>query len=237
MSYFLCIDTATSVCSVVLTQNDKVLSIKESTDEKAHASYLGVFIKKVLDDAAISVNQLDAIAVSKGPGSYTGLRIGVSTAKGLCYGADIPLISVKTLQIMAYGMCLNAIKSFTGDFIADSALYCPMIDARRMEVYTALFNFKNQMIKETSAMVVQKNSFDSLLQDVQVVFAGNGAEKCKTVLNHKNALFLDNFNHSALYMINIVQEAYRERKFEVLAYFEPYYLKDFIVTSPKRKII
>lgn len=237
MSYFLCIDTATAVCSVVLTQNDKVLSMKESTEEKAHASYLGIFIEQVLNEAAISVNQLDAVAVSKGPGSYTGLRIGVSTAKGLCYGADVPMISAETLQIMSNGMCREALKTFTIDFSADAALYCPMIDARRMEVYTALFDSNNQRINETMAMIVKENSFDSILQNAQVVFAGNGADKCRALLKHKNALFLDNFNHSALYMINIVQQAYHESKFENLAYFEPYYLKDFITTTPKRKVL
>lgn len=236
MSYFLCIDTATSVCSVVLTHDDSVLSIKESTEEKAHASRLGVFIKQVLDEAAISVTQLDAVAVSKGPGSYTGLRIGVSTAKGLCYRTDIPLIAVETLQIMSNGMCRDALETFTTDFYPDSALFCPMIDARRMEVYTALFDINNQRIKETTAMIVNENSFDSFLEKLQVVFAGDGAEKCRSLLRHQNTLFLDNFNHSALYMINIVQQAYHERNFENLAYFEPYYLKDFIVTSPKRKI-
>jgi tRNA threonylcarbamoyladenosine biosynthesis protein TsaB len=237
MSYFLCIDTATSVCSVVLAHNNKVLSIRESTDEKAHASNLGVFIKQVLDETGISVKQLDVVAVSKGPGSYTGLRIGVSTAKGLCYGAGIPLISVETLQIMAYGMCIHAINCIKNDFKAGSALYCPVIDARRMEVYTALYDFKNQMVKKTTATVVQESSFRSLLQKVQIVFAGDGANKYKKLLKHKNAMFLDEFSHSASYMVNIVQNAYRDRKFEVLAYFEPYYLKDFIATSPKRKII
>ena len=235
MSCFLCIDTATAVCSVVLIQNDKVLSIKESIEEKAHASYLGIFIEQVLKEAAISVNQIDAIAVSKGPGSYTGLRIGVSTAKGLCYGADLPLISVETLQIMSNGMCREALKNFGTDFSADSAIYCPMIDPRRMEVYTALFDFNNQRINETSAMIVRENSFDSVLLKAQVVFAGNGADKCRPLLKHKNALFLNNFKHSALYMKEIVQQAYRGGNFENLAYFEPYYLKDFVVTTPKRK--
>jgi tRNA threonylcarbamoyladenosine biosynthesis protein TsaB len=237
MSYFLCIDTATSVCSVVLAQNDKVLSMKESAEEKAHASYLGVFVEQVLNETSISANQLSAVAVSKGPGSYTGLRIGVSTAKGLCYGADIPLISVETLQIMANGMHRTAINNYTKDFLADSALFCPMIDARRMEVYTTLFDFRNLKVKETTAMIVQENSFDAYLQKVQVVFAGNGAEKCKPLLKHKNALFLDSFRHSALYMIDFVKQAFLEKDFENLAYFEPYYLKDFIVTSPKRKIM
>jgi len=236
MSYFLCIDTATAVCSVVLTQNDKVLSIKESSEEKEHASFLGIFIEQVLKEGAISANQLDAVAVSKGPGSYTGLRIGVSTAKGLCYGADVPLISVETLQIMSNGMCREALKNFNTDFSADSAIFCPMIDARRMEVYTALFDFNNQRINETSAMIVRKDSFNSIFQNAQVVFAGNGADKCRPLLKHKNALFLDNFNHSASYMIDIVQQAYHQSKFENLAYFEPYYLKDFIVTTPKKKI-
>ena len=237
MSHFLCIDTATSVCSVGLTQNDKVLSMRESTEEKAHASCLGVFIEQVLNEGAINVNQLDAVAVSKGPGSYTGLRIGVSTAKGLCYGADIPLISVETLQIMSNGMCREALETFNTGFFPDSALFCPMIDARRMEVYTALFDFNNQRINSTMAMIVKEDSFDSILQNAQVVFAGNGADKCRELLKHKNALFLDNFNHSALHMINIVQQAYHNSKFENLAYFEPYYLKDFIVTKPKRKIL
>jgi tRNA threonylcarbamoyladenosine biosynthesis protein TsaB len=237
MSLILCMDTATSVCSVALAKNSKVLSVRESTEEKAHASYLGVFIEQVLHDAAMNINQLDAVAVSKGPGSYTGLRIGVSTAKGICYGADIPLISVETLQIMAYGMCREVVNEFAHDFFADSALYCPMIDARRMEVYTALFDFKNKKVKATEAIVVQEHSFDSFLQESQIVFAGNGVEKCKSLLSSKNALYMDNFKHSALYMTDIVQKAYHDGKFEDLAYFEPYYLKEFIATSPKRKVM
>ncbi len=237
MSYFLCIDTATSVCSVVLAHNDKVLSRKESNDEKVHASNLVVFIKQVMDEAALSIGQLDAVAVSKGPGSFTGLRIGVSTAKGLCYGAGIPLISVETLQIMAYGMYMKALSGFAKKLIPDSALYCPMIDARRMEVYTAIYNHKNQIIKETTAMNVEEETFGSLLQQTQIVFAGNGSNKCKTKLQHKNAIFMNDFYHSALYMVDIVLDAYRKKKFEVLAYFEPYYLKDFIATVSKRKII
>ena len=236
MPFFICIDTATSVCSVVLTRDDKALTKKESTEDKAHASRLGVFIKQVMDEADLKIDQLDAIAVSKGPGSYTGLRIGVSTAKGLCYGAGIPLIAVETLQVMANGMCPVAMDTFTADYYPDSALFCPMIDARRMEVYTALFDINNRKIRETTAMIVKEDTFDSILKNRQVVFAGDGAEKCKSLLKHHNALFLDDYKHSASYMIDIAQKAYEKRSFENLAYFEPYYLKDFIATSPKRKL-
>jgi len=133
-------------------------------------------------------------------------------------------------------MCREALKVFASDFHPETALFCPMIDARRMEVYTALFDIDNQKIKETTAMIVKENSFDSFLKKAQVVFAGDGAEKCRTLLKHQNALFLDRFDHSASYMIDIVQQAYSNNNFEDLAYFEPYYLKDLIVTTPKRKI-
>jgi tRNA threonylcarbamoyladenosine biosynthesis protein TsaB len=235
MPFFICIDTATSVCSVILVKDDKVLSKKESTEDKAHASRLGVFIKQVMDEADLRIDQLDAIAVSKGPGSYTGLRIGVSTAKGLCYGAGIPLIAVETLQVMANGMLTEALETFTTGFNPDSALFCPMIDARRMEVYTALFDINNQKIRETNAIIVREDTFDSFFKNRQVVFAGDGADKCRSLLKHHNALFLEGFKHSASYMVNIAQKAYKKRSFENLAYFEPYYLKDFIATSPKRK--
>ncbi len=236
MSCFLCIDTATDICSVVLARNDKVLSIRESKEEKSHASNLGVFIKQVLDESEIEVDQLDAIAVSKGPGSYTGLRIGVSMVKGLCYRAGVPLIAIETLQIMANGMRRVVMETFAADFYPENALFCPMIDARRMEVYTALFNINNQKVKETTAMIVKENSFDSFLRNAKVVFAGNGAEKCRNILRHEHAFFLNNFNHSAIYMKDIVWQAFHDRNFENPAYFEPYYLKDFVVTTPKRKI-
>lgn len=228
MAKLLFLETATQVCSVALAEDGKLISIKESQSANSHSSLLTSFIQDVLETANIKLQDLDAIVVSKGPGSYTGLRIGVSSAKGLCYSLDIPLISVNTLQSIAAGM--------SADIKDNKAFYCPMIDARRMEVYTAIFDYQNKEIEATSAKIIDENSFGELLNKKVVYFAGDGAAKCKAILsNYPNAKFLNGFRISSKDMIKIAFEKYKAKQFEDVAYFEPYYLKDFIAGIPKVK--
>lgn len=220
------IETATKICSVAISDGKKLLAKKEEGDEYSHAEKLNGFIEDCLKNANLSIHQIDAIAVSKGPGSYTGLRIGVSTAKGLCYALNKPLISVDTLQAMALKM-----KSENTDF----DLYCPMVDARRMEVYTAFYNQRNEKVQEILAKIIDEQSFDKDLKTNRIVFFGDGAEKCKEVLANKtNAVFSDNGLPSAQFINEIASEKLENNQLEDVAYFEPYYLKDFIATTAKK---
>ena len=231
MSLILNIETATGVCSVALAKDGKLLGLKESDTKNNHASVLTLFMDEVIKTAGVTLSDLDAIAVSEGPGSYTGLRIGVAAAKGLCFALDRPLIAVNTLQAMSLGMVCSVSpeqKSY--------ALYCPMIDARRMEVYCAIFDDKGNKIRETRAEIIEENSFREFLSENKVVFAGDGALKCRNLIeNHPNAIFSDDFQASAKFMVTLSEKIFSRRKFENLAYFEPYYLKDFIAGKPRVK--
>jgi tRNA threonylcarbamoyladenosine biosynthesis protein TsaB len=221
----LCLETSTKSCSVALGQKGKLLALKESVDERySHAENLTLYIQDVCKQATIHLKDIDAIAVSKGPGSYTGLRIGVSTAKGLCYALNKPLIAINSLEAMACGQIsmLNT---------QDSRLFCPMIDARRMEVYCAVYDKQLNEIKKTSADIIDEKSFSNLLGDNKVCFFGDGAEKCKSKISHPNAIFLNDVNPSAQFMVSIAEKLFVEKKFEDVAYFEPFYLKDFVDTS------
>ncbi len=227
MPTILQLETATSVCAVALSIDGKTVALKEETAPNIHASKLTIFINEVMDNAGIKFSELDAIAVSKGPGSYTGLRIGVSTAKGICFAIDKPLIGINTLAMMAAG--------FLAENPSYRALVCPMIDARRMEVFTAVFDSNLNEVEATHAKIVDETSYLKLLNEREVVFIGNGAEKCSEIIKHKNARFVnDNFN-SATYMSNLANAAFNEQRFENVAYFEPFYLKDFVFTTPKKK--
>jgi tRNA threonylcarbamoyladenosine biosynthesis protein TsaB len=230
MPKILHVETATQICSVALSENGKIIASKSSDEKNAHSRVLTVFIDEILKASGIKIQELDAIAVSMGPGSYTGLRIGVSTTKGLCYALDKPLIAVSTLQAMAWGMAENTDDKF------HNALYCPMIDARRMEVYSAIFDQSNKQVRKILAEVIDENSFTDLLQTNEVLFAGDGAGKCKDLLSisHK-AHFLDDFVPSANYMAAIASDKFQKKDFEDVAYFEPFYLKDFIAGPPKVK--
>jgi tRNA threonylcarbamoyladenosine biosynthesis protein TsaB len=233
MPTILHIDTATQFCSVALIENRNVVSVKAGHEKNAHSRVITVFIDEIFKENKIAATTLDAIAVSRGPGSYTGLRIGVSTAKGLCYALDKPLIAVSTLQAMAEGMAGTA--DTIGGFPANS-IFCPMIDARRMEVYCALFDKNNTQLREIKAEIIDENSFADVLKTNPVVFAGDGAEKCREVLGHQeNAFFMHGFEPSAAYMGNIAAEKFHNNHFEDVAYFEPFYLKDFIAGLPKVK--
>jgi tRNA threonylcarbamoyladenosine biosynthesis protein TsaB len=226
MAFILCIDTATEVCSVALFDKNKLLVLNEITDGNMHASALTGLVEKTISEANITLKQLNAICISKGPGSYTGLRVGVSTAKGLCYGLNIPLISVNTLQgIAGVYMQQNPENTFS---------VCPMIDARRMEVYAAIFDSRLHELKPTEAVIINEQSFADELNEQQIVFIGNGAAKCKSTIMHPRAVFVDEIRCSAMGLGEFAYQQYRENKFEDVAYFEPFYLKDFIGTIPKK---
>ncbi len=220
------IETATTVCSVALACNDKVLSIRESQIKNSHATKVTVFAKEVLKEAGISFNSIDAIAVSKGPGSYTGLRIGVSTAKGFAFALDKPLISVNTLKSLATAMIEHCQQQ---NKYTEEVLFCPMIDARRMEVYSAVYNVNLEEIRKTEAVVVDESSFADLLQNHKIIFAGDGANKCKSVFDkNRNVVFDEETLLSAIFMTHLAQEKFLHHNFEDVVYFEPFYLKDFV---------
>ncbi len=222
MPYILNIETATKNCSVALAKEGKTILCKEIAEEGySHAERLHVFIEEVIKEAGISLKDLAAIAVSQGPGSYTGLRIGVSAAKGLCFALDIPLIAVDTLQALASQVTIS------------SGLIIPMIDARRMEVYSAIFTPTLEKKREVLAEIITENSFEDLQETLH--FVGDCAEKCKTVLNKKNHVFLDNIIYpSANEMSALSYEKYKISDTVDVAYFEPYYLKDFLITTSKK---
>jgi len=219
MALILHIETATPVCSVALGRGGVLLAHKTSSEQNVHSEKLTVFIEEIMQECDFNFNMLDAIAVSEGPGSYTGLRIGASVAKGLCYGLEKPLIAIKTLQSMAYGMSIQ--------YPDENALYCPMLDARRMEVYTALYDFKGFEIERTAAMVINPLSFRNVLLQRKVIFAGDGMAKCKEVMESPNAIFFDHFYHSSEWMIPLAEAKWKAKQFADTAYFEPFYLKDF----------
>lgn len=237
MAYLLHIESATRTCSVALSDNDKVLAIREDhTEGYSHSSLLTTFIEEVVKDAGIGFHDLQAVSVSMGPGSYTGLRIGVSAAKGLCYGLDIPLIAVDTLESMAHHC--RKVLSERSDIIPPEALeaiYCPMIDARRMEVYTCLFNYRLNRLNEIEATIVQADSFSEYLDDHKLFIFGDGAQKCKPLINRTNAVFFDNISTSAAGLAGPASKKFGEKDFVDLAYFEPFYLKDFVAGKPKVK--
>ncbi len=223
------IETATASCSIALANEGNVLGFKQITGRNVHAERITLFIEELIMQAGIKYNDLSAIAVSCGPGSYTGLRIGISTAKGLCFALDKPLIAVETLEAMASGLANRYSGAMDGD-----TLLCPMIDARRMEVYTAVFTSDGIRVKPTSATIIDERSFGDLLQGRKILFFGDGAEKCQTVLaGNNNARFLPDFANSATDMTATAYEKFQKKDFEDVAYFEPYYLKDFIAGKKK----
>jgi tRNA threonylcarbamoyladenosine biosynthesis protein TsaB len=236
MALILNIETSTEVCSVSLARNGQLLFKKESIDGMNHSRLLTVFIEQLFAENNILINAIDAVAVSKGPGSYTGLRIGVSVAKGLCYGLNIPLISINSLEILGIYAAKNLAKyNVSND--GKTVLFCPMIDARRMEVYTALYNSVGEEIRPVSAEIVDENFLSEIFENHKILFFGNGAEKCKTTIKHKNAFFRGPMETSAQFMQTIAEEKFDKEEFENVAYFEPFYLKNFVATIPKNKIL
>jgi tRNA threonylcarbamoyladenosine biosynthesis protein TsaB len=222
VALILNIETASTNCSVALAKQGKTIALKEDNDTSySHSERLHVYIDEVLKQTEFNLKDLDAIAVSKGPGSYTGLRIGVSAAKGLCYSLDKPLISVLTLQSLA-----RQVNPKSGYIV-------PMLDARRKEVYSAVYNFKHELIRNTEALVLDNYSFQDLLINDEVCFIGSGVEKTKELIQHKNAIFLEDKLPSANDMNVLSFDKYRSGELEDVAYFEPYYLKDFVAIKPK----
>lgn len=228
----LLIETATESCSVALSRGDKILAEKYINQPKAHASLLALYIQEILEENALSIHDCAAVAVSEGPGSYTGLRVGVSCAKGLCYGANKPLIAVGTLNCIAQ-LAIDSLKeTATAQTMPD--LIVPMIDARRMEVYTALFTPNGEQITPTQALVLDENSFQAELQKGKVLFTGNGAAKFHPLLaGNPNALFAEHLPH-ACGLKQAAQKALLNKQFADCAYFEPFYLKEFIAGTPKK---
>ena len=226
MERIILIETSTALCSAALAENGVITAYRESSAPKAHASLTAVFVQEILDERGLTIADCDAICVSKGPGSYTGLRVGVSTAKGLCFGCGKPLLAVGTLDTLV-AQAHSAIPS-PYHFII------PMIDARRMEVYSAVFQHNTQ-ITETAPVIVDENSFAEYLEQGPCLFIGDGAGKCADVIKHPNAHFCQ-CNPKASAMLSPAMEAYKEKRFEDVAYFEPFYLKEFVATVSKKKL-
>jgi len=224
LAYILNIETATTNCSVSLSNKGETVVLKEDYNSNySHAERLHVYIDDVLKEANISLKDLSAIAISKGPGSYTGLRIGVSAAKGLCFALDLSLISIPTLESLAHQVS------------AKTGLIVPMLDARRMEVYSAVFDANHCQIRETQAQILNETSFEEYLEVGKVYFIGNGVTKTKDLISHKNAVFVEGKLPSANNMSKLAYHKYKKSDIEDVAYFEPYYLKDFIALKPKSK--
>lgn len=223
------IETSTTVCSVAISFNEKIIFTKKDFQGLNHAALLSLFIEEGMSLLKKENIKLDAIAVSSGPGSYTGLRIGVSTAKGLCYGLEIPLIALDTLKILLQG----ALKQHADNH----ALFCPMIDARRMEVYDEILDAQGNTIRETSADIIDNESFSSFLNKSKVYFFGNGSDKCSSVITHQNAEYINNIYPLAENMVDLAIASFEKKEFADLAYFEPFYLKEFQATSPKNKVL
>jgi tRNA threonylcarbamoyladenosine biosynthesis protein TsaB len=230
----ICLETATNLCSVALCDNAGVISLRESNESKSHASMLTVFIEEILREHGIKARDLDAVAVSKGPGSYTGLRIGVSVAKGIAYGASIPLIGIETTLSMFWG--ITGSKYFSAEFDVNT-LFCPMLDARRMEVYYAIYNSDGNRIKDISAEIINEDTFINIPESQKIIFFGDGAIKCQEVINCKNAFFAVDYMISASHMHKPVFQAFNDEHYEDIAYFEPLYLKDFITSKPRKNIL
>lgn len=226
-SNILHIETATQVCSCALSCNGELVFNRESYTAQSHAKLLGVFVEEAIRFSRENKIKIDAISVSCGPGSYTGLRIGVSEAKGLAYGLDAKLIAIPTLDIMASTMSSK---------VDSDTLLCPMIDARRMEVYTSIYDSSLNIIEPTVAKIIDEDSFKDILSKHKIVFFGDGAFKCKEVIDNSNAIFISGIYPLASQMVELSQAAYKEAKFEDVAYFEPFYLKDFVATKPKNKV-
>lgn len=231
MERLILIETSTALCSAALAEDGVITSYRESSAPKAHASLTAVFIQEMLEEKGLTIADCDAVCVSKGPGSYTGLRVGVSTAKGLCFGSGKPLIAISTLDILV-----------AQAQIPDNLKYIvPMVDARRMEVYAAVYEIAGQagndvrQITETAPAIIDENSYSDILERGKVLFIGDGAGKCADVIKHPNAAFVQCWPKASA-MLEPAMKAYKEKRFEDVAYFEPFYLKEFVATVSKKKM-
>ena len=238
MKKIILIETSTSLCSVALTEGGAVTAYRESSAPKAHASLTAVFVQEVLEERGLKLSDCDAVCVSKGPGSYTGLRVGVSTAKGLCFGSGLPLLAVGTLDTLVAQAVTSSAPSVISSEVETSADYkyiIPMIDARRMEVYSAVFSPDGTQKTETAPVIVDENSFSEYLEQGPCLFIGDGAGKCADVIQHPNASFLQ-CNPMASSMLKPALAALSNKDFCDVAYFEPFYLKEFVATVSKKKL-
>ena len=231
MERLILIETSTALCSAALAEDGVITSYRESSAPKAHASLTAVFIQEMLEEKGLTIADCDAVCVSKGPGSYTGLRVGVSTAKGLCFGSGKPLIAISTLDILV-----------AQAQIPDNLKYIvPMVDARRMEVYAAVYEIAGQagndvrQITETAPAIIDENSYSDILEKGKVLFIGDGAGKCADFIKHPNATFVQCWPKASA-MLEPAMKAYKEKRFEDVAYFEPFYLKEFVATVSKKKM-
>lgn len=228
MPTILHIESATDICSIGISQDATLIAMEEIYQFSDHASKITLLIQACLQQAQLTLQDLDALAISQGPGSYTALRVGVSTAKGICYALNKPLIAIDTLQALAFA---------TWQADPRDASYCPMIDARRMEVYCAIFDQNNQLVQEAQALAVESDTFDPYFQhQQQLIFSGNGAEKCKAILTNTFAQF-SQVVCSARHLIPLALQAFEKQQFANLAYFEPFYLKPPNITTPRKNIL
>lgn len=241
MERIILIETSTNLCSTAIAEDGKIVCYRESGENRAHASLTAVFIDEMLRERGCSLKECSAVCISEGPGSYTGLRVGVSTAKGLCFGAGIPLLSVGTLEVLV-AQALQA-RLNTGNLPGEEACteqaefsyIVPMIDARRMEAYTAVFDGNGTRLTPTEAKVIDSDSFSDILAQGPVLFIGDGAGKCRETLTHPNAHFLQTCPKASAMLEPAVREL-KEKRFKDVAYLEPFYLKDFVITQSKKKL-
>lgn len=230
MAFILTLDTATKNCSVALSENGILLeSVDYNEGDFSHAEKLHLFMEELCNKAGKKLQEIEAVAVSKGPGSYTGLRIGVSAAKGLCFGLEIPLISVETLEVLCRTYLVE-------NKVNNTDLLIPMLDARRMEVYTAVFDTKFSKIKNTEALILEPHSYDEFLNQAHCHFIGDGAEKSVSLYDRENTSFSPSSYPAARAIVELVEQKYQNKQFEDVAYFEPYYLKDFVDGKKKKSV-
>lgn len=222
----LSLETSAKVCSVAIHDQGQLIATKEIHIEQSHASKLAVLVDEVIKESAIKLNQLTAVAVSSGPGSYTGLRIGTSTAKGLCFALDIPLLSIGSLELLAYQLSKQN---------PSNACLCPMIDARRMEVYCEIVDSSLNVVQPIEAKVIEPSSFAELLAEKEIIFFGDGSDKCKDQITHPNAKFVSGIYAAASEMGNPVYQRFLKQQLETVANFEPHYLKEFMIKKPAPK--
>jgi len=237
MALILNLETASPVCSVSLSHNGQVTGLRQSAEDKSHATRLSLFIQELLEESGITADDLDGISLSMGPGSYTGLRIGASIAKGLAYASGKPLIGIPTLQALANGFLNSHRSALPEPELVNPVLLCPMLDARRMEVYSALYDLHLNEIRPVEALVLDPESFAHLLNDHTICYFGTGSAKAGEIIKHPHAQFFPGIDLSAAFQSDLAESLFSRNEFLDTAYFEPHYLKEFIASIPKNKIL